>query len=76
MLEDNKNNVPSSEITCSCGRLGLVVWSDKAEGFISYYPGWKFRPDSPAGWYCGVPGHYRASFRELPRLIPLSNERV
>lgn len=68
MLKDNKNSVPISEITCSCGRLGLVVWSDAAGQFVAHYTGWQFKTDKPAGWYCGKPGHYQASFKELTQL--------
>lgn len=52
-------------VTCSCGAVGFVVWSEALQKYVSQSAGWKFREQSTApgvgvGWYCGKKNHSQA----------------
>lgn len=65
-MNDNKNNVPSSKVMCSCGETQIIKWSDTAGEYVAQLSYWRFKLDAPAGWYCGIEGHYQHSVVDMP----------
>lgn len=68
---DNLQGLPSEKVTCVCGRITLIQFSDRAGSYVG--PGdWKMRngdpPDThlPLGWYCGRDGHYALQSESMP----------